>query len=281
MDHQEALEILELAAVEPSGFERLAAGDTPEAGALAGHLAGCASCTAVFESLGRTSATIRGTVREMPPADLRERTLAFVAATGRIPAAVEVSAPSTGPAPTADETGPVSVVASAPRRSSIRRAGWWAPLATAAVLVAAVGLGGWWTARSALEDEQTVTTELAAVTEASLYVQAQPDARIVALAATEPSSTASGAMSYSATGKELVVVADGLAEPPAGSEYHCWVEISGVRDVIGPMHLGGGKAYWAGWSESAGRLVVGARFGVTLGPDTGSDPGTDVLAAEL
>src|SRR5262245_64619409 len=41
MEHTEARELLELAAVEPDGFERLAAGDTAEAAALAGHLAGC------------------------------------------------------------------------------------------------------------------------------------------------------------------------------------------------------------------------------------------------
>jgi len=41
MEHAEARELLEIAAVEPGGFARLVAGDTPDAVALAGHLAGC------------------------------------------------------------------------------------------------------------------------------------------------------------------------------------------------------------------------------------------------
>ncbi len=40
MDHEETREQLELAALEPGGLERLMAGDTPLAQAVAGHLAG-------------------------------------------------------------------------------------------------------------------------------------------------------------------------------------------------------------------------------------------------
>ena len=42
MDHNEVRELLEDAAVEPGGLERLMAGDTPNAALVAGHLAGCA-----------------------------------------------------------------------------------------------------------------------------------------------------------------------------------------------------------------------------------------------
>ena len=45
MDHDAVREQLELAAVEPDGLERLMAGDTPTAQAVAGHLAGCPACT--------------------------------------------------------------------------------------------------------------------------------------------------------------------------------------------------------------------------------------------
>ena len=44
MEHAEALERIEIAAAEPDGLERLMAGDTPDAAAVAGHLAGCPSC---------------------------------------------------------------------------------------------------------------------------------------------------------------------------------------------------------------------------------------------
>src|SRR5688500_8413272 len=83
MDHAEARELLEIAAVEPGGFDRLIAGDTIEAAALAGHVAGCSACAEELESLRRQSAVIRDSLRSLPPPDLRERTLAFVAAVGR------------------------------------------------------------------------------------------------------------------------------------------------------------------------------------------------------
>ena len=46
MEHAEALERIEIAAAEPEGLDRLMAGDTADAAAVAGHLAGCPSCTA-------------------------------------------------------------------------------------------------------------------------------------------------------------------------------------------------------------------------------------------
>ena len=54
MDHADALEQIELAAVEPDGLERLMAGDTPEAAAVAGHLAGCPDCAAELVRIRRT-----------------------------------------------------------------------------------------------------------------------------------------------------------------------------------------------------------------------------------
>ena len=83
MEHDEALERIEIAAAEPEGLERLMAGDTAEAAAVAGHLAGCAACTAELAAHppdGRD----RPRGRRKPSADpeLRERTLAFVRRTG-------------------------------------------------------------------------------------------------------------------------------------------------------------------------------------------------------
>src|SRR4051794_30030006 len=83
MDHAEARELLEVAAVEPGGLARLMAGDTPEAAALAGHLAGCDECTQEMARLRRVSGIVRGVVRTTPRPELREQTLAFVRAVGR------------------------------------------------------------------------------------------------------------------------------------------------------------------------------------------------------
>jgi len=50
MDHSEVREILEDAAIEPDGLERLMAGDTPTASIVAGHLTGCPDCAALRSS---------------------------------------------------------------------------------------------------------------------------------------------------------------------------------------------------------------------------------------
>src|SRR5688500_15009206 len=97
MEHAEARELLEIAAVEPGGFDRLAAGDTAEAAALAGHVAGCLECAAELERLRRASAVIREAVRTAPSADLRDRTLAYVAAVGR-PRGADMPAAQRAPA---------------------------------------------------------------------------------------------------------------------------------------------------------------------------------------
>src|SRR4051812_24290739 len=82
MDHESTREMLEVAALEPDGLDRLMAGDTATAQAVAGHLAGCPSCTDELVRLQRVSSVIRSVVREMPSPELRERTLATVAAIG-------------------------------------------------------------------------------------------------------------------------------------------------------------------------------------------------------
>ncbi|MFL5681589.1 MAG: hypothetical protein ACJ77O_00430, partial [Chloroflexota bacterium] len=82
MDHDETREQLELAAVEPGGLDRLMAGDTPTAQSVAGHLAGCESCTSELGRLRRSSGIIRADLHEMPPADLKARTLAAIRAEG-------------------------------------------------------------------------------------------------------------------------------------------------------------------------------------------------------
>ena len=83
MDHEDVLEQLELAAVEPGGLDRLMAGDTAMAAAVVGHLAGCDGCAEEFRRLTRAEPLLRDLVRTTPPEDLRERTLAFVRDHGR------------------------------------------------------------------------------------------------------------------------------------------------------------------------------------------------------
>ena len=92
MDHAEALERIEIAAAEPEGLERLMAGDTPDAAAVAGHLAGCPSCAEQLVAIRRTAVLARHVIEAEPDPELRERTLAFVRAVGRErPAAPQVA----------------------------------------------------------------------------------------------------------------------------------------------------------------------------------------------
>src|SRR5919106_4988025 len=90
MDHEDVLEQLELAAVEPGGLDRLMAGDTPMAAPVVGHLAGCDRCEEEFRRLSRAAPLLRDFIRTTPPADLRARTLDYVRAHGRDRGAIAV-----------------------------------------------------------------------------------------------------------------------------------------------------------------------------------------------
>lgn len=258
MDHAEVRELLDLAAAEPDGLDRLMAGDTPEAAAIAGHLAGCPDCTGEFASLRRAAVVIRDAVRSTPSPELRERTLAFVAAVGRDRGA---SSPMIG-AP--------SPIASA--RASARRPplAWLA--AAAATVVLAVGATAVIVGadRDARERDQAETIEaLVKVTTASLRIGGESDSERVTLASAS-GGAASGTLIYSPRTGELLVVTSGLAEPAPGKEYRCWVEAGGERSRVGRMFFGGGLGYWVGPAPAVDGLPPDSRFGVTL-VDVASD----------
>ena len=295
MEHAEARELLEIAAVEPGGFERLAAGDTLDSAALAGHLAACSACAAEMERLRRDAAIVREGVRSLPPADLRERTLAFVAAVGR-PRSVATAtgvgvartdADATGPAPSAAsvQAGPTVLADAHPRRgprSAIRRTGLWAATLAAAVVVAIVG-----TALVVGRPDDTAADQIAGLTRVatwSLRIDGQPDARHVDLASTDAASApATGSLLFSPMSEELVVLAEGLPPAPPGQEYRCWVDSGAGRTRVGRMFFAGELAFWAGPVPGLGEVPMdGVRFGVTLVPADGDSlTGEPVLLGEL
>jgi hypothetical protein len=261
MDHNEVQEILQDAAVEPGGLERLMAGDTPTAGVVAGHLTGCSTCSAELERLRRSVGVIRPAVREVPPPELRQRTLDFVAAVGRPRGPVLEDQPPVSPA----ETGRV------PRRLPALRT----LAALAAVLIVAVAGTGLLVAgsRDAIVRDQAAEVEaLSDVARWTMRVDGQPDARRIALASTTGAGT-TGTLLFSPSSTELVVVADALVRPPVGREYRCWVEIGGARRPIGKMFFGGDLAYWVGPVPAIADLPADARFGVSL-VDLGGTPGS-------
>jgi hypothetical protein len=256
MDHDATREELELAAVEPGGLDRLMAGDTATAQAVAAHLAGCPSCTDELRRIELASRLIRNVVSASPPADLRERTLAIVRATG-IPRADTAGAVTPPPAVPADGAPPDH---RGRRRAAL---GWVAAIAAAvvvSVIATSVIVGGRVDERLAA---QAGTIEaLQDVALATLQVSAEPDVRRVALAGTDPGL--SGNLIFSPSTSELVVVATGLTEPPAGQEYRCWVEQAGNRQRVGKMFFTDDLAYWVGPAPAVAGLVDGATFGVSL-----------------
>jgi hypothetical protein len=278
MEHAEARELLELAAVEPDGFERLAAGDTPEASALAGHIAGCLECGAEMERLRRAAQVIRAAVRTAPPPELRERTLAYVAAVGRPrgPAAVA------GGAPTLPVASGAGGVAALPRLTLA--AGLWAASIAAALILAIIGtsvvLQG---SRDAVAEAQaTQIAALAKVASWSLRIDGEPDAESVKLVAAAGAPGLSGTLSFSPGTRELVVLAEGLAQPPTGMQYRCWVEVDGSRRRIGQMFFGGDVAFWVGAVDEVAGVEPGTRFGITLVPADGDSlSGEPVLLGGL
>jgi hypothetical protein len=265
MDHDATREQLELAAAEPGGLDRLMAGDTATAQAVAAHLAGCPACTDELARLERAARVIGQAVREQPSADLRERTLARVRATG-IQRAVSVGS---GSATTA--IGTISPPARAPALAGRGRTalGWVATIAAAvvvSVIATSVIVGG-------RVDEQLAAQAfeigaLERVTIATLDVTAQADARRVSLGGSEP--TVAGSLVFSPSTSELVVVATGLVPPPEGQEYRCWVEQAGERQGVGKMFFSDELAYWIGPVSAVEGLVGDASFGVTLVDVSGS-----------
>jgi len=284
MDHTEVRGLLEDAAIEPGGLERLMAGDTPTASIVAGHLAGCADCAEELERLRRSVGLIRPTVRAVPPPELKERTLAYVAALGRArgaDAGTEAAPPVLVSPPMPPATVPSAPGSAAGgNRGPVGRLGWFASLA-AAVIVAVTG-----TALLVSSNQASTSSALFAEIDAlgdvarwTLRVDAQQDVRRVELASVA-GTPASGSLVFSPTSMELVVVAEHLAPAAAGQEYRCWVEVDGKRSSIGKMFFGGELAYWVGDVKLLAGLPSNARFGVSLVElGTPGAPGEPVLAS--
>jgi len=277
MDHDATREQLELAAVEPGGLERLMAGDTPAAQAVAAHLAGCPSCSDELVRLGRATTLIGQAVREMPPPELRARTLAAVRAEG-VPrplvasagAGVGVTEPTLEPSP-----APVAVAVSSRRVSRSQVVGWIGTVAAAVVLsVATTTLIVGSRVDDQLAAQDATIAALETVTVATLDVSGEPDAEHVDLAGVSDPSLG-GSLVFSPSTVELVVVASGLTAPPSGQEYRCWVEIDGERTPVGKMFFSEELAYWVGPVPAVSGLTGETTFGVSLVSAAGGSVDTE------
>jgi hypothetical protein len=273
MDHDEVLEQLELAAVEPDGLTRLMAGDTATAAAVAGHLAGCEPCAGEFQRLSRAAPLLRDVVRTTPPADLRERTLAFVREYGvprgeaAVAAAAAAGAAATAPAgvPPASTIQPVPTPTTAARSRTARLLPWVASIAAAVALSVVATLfivDQQVSERLAAQDRAIAGLE--AVTAATIAITAEPDVERVSLTSSDAAIDTAGSLLFSPGTTELVVVATGLERPPEGSEYRCWVELDGERQPVGRMFFADDLAFWVGDTPAISEAGPGTTFGVSL-----------------
>lgn len=286
MDHHDVRDMLEDAALEPDGLERLMAGDTPTAALVAGHLAGCPDCAEELARLHRAAGLIRPVVRSAPSPELRQRTLAFVAAIGRPRghSAGDVAGPGAAEPSRPAATEPFASVAIPTAAPTAARAGRRADrlpalAGLAAALIVAVAATGVVLNANRDADVRAQTDQVEAlgkVARWTLRVDGRPDVRRIALTSTTGAAT-TASLVFSPSTTELVVVADQLAPPPAGREYRCWLEVDGTRASIGKMYFGGDLAYWVGAVPQLAGLGPDARFGVSLVQLTGAEPGQPVL----
>jgi hypothetical protein len=288
MEHDEAIAQMESAAAEPGGLDRLMAGDTADARALAAHLAGCPSCADELGQIRTSAGIIRRSIRDLPAADLRERTLAYVRAVGR-PRAFEAGS---SPAFAAVGGGAGMAVGSAtPASSRLRRwripgSRWAAGLAATAVLASAVAsavtLSVTAPDRSRLAAQDATIGALAEVTTWTFRIDGKDDSQYVELASGTV-GPAAGSLIFSPSTRELVVIASDLPQPPDGQEYRCWIEKApGSRERVGKMFFGGGLAYWVGVVDAVQGAGPGARFGVSLAPvDSKTGGGDPVITGTL
>jgi hypothetical protein len=271
-DHRDVREVLELAAVEAGGLDRLEAGDTAEAAAVAGHLAGCPDCVEELARLRRSSALLRSIVGGRPDPALRESTLAYVRALG-VPRGAAAQAPLTSPAPGA--APPSAADRPVPVATTHRRGAWAAAVAAALV----VGLGGGMLLAGGGRAEGPTgnsdpATALATVARETAALVEAGGVREVALL--DAAGRPAGTLVLSPAQGRRVVTAAGLDEPAPGAAYRCWVEVGGRRTEFGTMWWAGDVAWWAGEVPLPLPLPPGARYGISLvvGP---ASPGDVVL----
>lgn len=294
-DHGDVRAALEIAAVEPGGLDRLEAGDTAEAAAIVGHLAGCAECLEEMARLRRAETLLRPIIAESPDPALRERTLAYVRALGTdrggaaavpvvpgaptglgVPSDAAVQAPSDPVLADLVPAGPALTVGPAARRrsQSVGLRAWAVSLA--AVLVVGV-FGGVLLGGAASGDDAAAALD--AVTREMAALGAAGDAREAVLV--DETGTPAGMLLVSPSAGRVVVAATGLAEPPPGVEHRCWVELDGERRVLGTMRRAGTVDWWAGDVALPAEIPPGVVYGVSLVPSGAEGPGSVVLTGEL
>ena len=307
MNHTDVRELLELAS---GGLDRIAAGDTVEAAAVAGHLAGCPACLEELERLSRVSGVIREFVVEetqaeeppvvLPP-ELRERTLALVrevgvarpnaaraiassqvpVAPGQVAAAEVVVGPApagpvpvVGPAPAVGSApaGPAPVVGSTPAGSMPRpqRLRPGRRAAWLASIAAAVVLSV--VATNVLVGNGGGGGDKTGLAAVVKWSSDMAGAPGARRIVLTAATTGEvqGDLSLVPSSGSLIVVVPALGAPPSGREYRCWLETATGRTWVGKMAVDEGISYWVGTVPSLAAAPAGSTFGISLEDAAGS-----------
>jgi len=276
MDHAEAHERIADLALEPDRLADLASSSADGDQALREHIRTCSRCQAAladWRTFQRSlSAAMAGNVREqlepiIPPAALR----------GKVLAAAHAEPRPAQPAQPAD-----NVVDLNSRR---RRIAPTALLALAAVLaLVAVGLGALFVRDQSaeLETAQIEHQWLSETVAAMNRILVTPDHHTVSLATAAGSPA--GTLAWSR--HDLVVLSRGLAQPPAGQVYRCWLNYDGHDTPMGWMWFVDGNAFWTSSTNDWASIDLNPdkQFLVTLEStdnQTGTHAGPVVLQATL
>jgi hypothetical protein len=307
MDHGSAHERIEDLTLEPARLRALPSSTDPADVALREHLDGCAACRADLDSWARVHAAVGdalvgrgpegtgpgveplgapeplepgarpaaleplaalGALEPLePPASLRSRVLAAVRAENEVTLA---------PVPMA--AAPATTAGTPHHRWFDRPHAAWLGLA-AALVVLVIGAGLLADQAGRLSAARSESEHLAAVMTAVDRVLTTDHVAV-------PLRTAAGAPAGSITWSrhDWVVLTTGLAAPPPGKAYLCWLEAEGKSVPIGEMDFAGATAYWVATVDAWQTWEIGptTRFVVSL--ESGSPPartGDAVLSANL
>jgi anti-sigma-K factor RskA len=189
------------------------------------HLASCASCQDEVESLRVTVDDLAGAASEEPPLSLKASVLT--------------------------EVGRTRQVSSVRGRS--RSGATFGRLASAAAIVAALGLGGF-----ALQQRSRAYTYKTAA-----EIVRAPDARIIRLTG----ATGSAQLTYAPSVGSGVLVTEGLAAAPTGRTYQAWAIEDGTPRSLGTFTVAASRS---GSVRVRSVPAAGAIVAVTEEPAGGS-----------
>lgn len=200
-----------------AGLYVLGALEGADQAAVRNHLATCVHPHPLFAELGGTLPALQITIEPMePPANLRTRVLAAVAAAPQVPVA-ETAAVAPAAVVPARMAEPISLAAERERRASGLGRSWRTALSAAAVLLIVV-LGATSVAfqRQASDAEQRANTLSAAIA-ASL----DPSSAVASLRGSGVAASAAGFAAFPKSGTGYLVI-HGLPQVPSDKTYEAW-----------------------------------------------------------